>query len=314
MVTGMKATRPGEAAISAPVAAAATAEPSADAPIKGKARNTHETLATTADGWPSYAHALEIAPAKSSKGEGRPRRQVSAARRGEPDFIWCMAAIWEGFKVEEIAERLMQESAKAQQYGRRYAKTTAYNAKIHAVPRERREPSEEFERYRAAQGRQGKWTWEDHFDYEQIYLAAENAVWRSVMVYRGKIWCVRSKMKRRKQKRHLLKVKRPGHTGETPSSETAVTPQLRMVDDFNIAVKQTRTEVLGRLVDLGNSALAPDERLRRARRLVASYQRRRAENLNYPASPEVLAAFSIINKENYKRRKAKAEGKAKLAM
>jgi hypothetical protein len=82
---------------------------------------------------------------------------------------------------------------------------------------------------------------------------------------------------------------------------------------LNAAVKVARTEILGRLVDLGNSALAPDERLRRARRLVRSYQRRRAENPDFPASAEVRGAFSIINKDNYERRKAKA-GKTKLAM
>jgi hypothetical protein len=117
--------------------------------------------------------------------------------------------------------------------------------------------------------------------------------------------------------KEFVESKNPSYTSDAPASEAAVTPPLRMRDDLNVAlnaaVKVARTEILGRLVDLGNSALAPDERLRRARRLVRSYQRRRAENVNFPASAEVRAAFSIINKDNYERRKAKA-GKTKHAM
>ena len=116
----------------------------------------------------------------------------------------------------------------------------------------------------------------------------------------------------------------PGYTGDdtgdAPPSEPADTSQRAQMWDrdlnteLKIAVKLARTEALARLVDLGNPALAPDERLRRARRLVASYQRRKAENPGFPASPEVRAAFSVVNKENYRRRKAAAAGQsARLA-
>jgi hypothetical protein len=112
----------------------------------------------------------------------------------------------------------------------------------------------------------------------------------------------------------------PHYDGDPPPSETAEPSAASgMWDDLNTnlktAVKLARTEALARLVDLNNPALTQGERLRRARRLVRSFQRRRAENPDFPASPEVLTAFSIINKDNYQRRKAaKAGHKAKLAM
>jgi tetratricopeptide (TPR) repeat protein len=112
--------------------------------------------------------------------------------------------------------------------------------------------------------------------------------------------------------------------GTLPTSRPADTSRrARMRDTFNIAVKEARAEILARMVDLGNPAVAPDERLRRARRLVGNYRLRRAENPDFPVSPEVRAAFSIVNKENYQRRKARAESaqraeerqsRAKLAM
>jgi tetratricopeptide (TPR) repeat protein len=117
-----------------------------------------------------------------------------------------------------------------------------------------------------------------------------------------------------------------------PRGPADTSQHARMWDDLNIAVnaavderrhnlksalssamKLARTEALARLVDLDNPKLSKEERLTRARRLARSYQRRRAENPDFEPSAEVLRAFSIINRDNYERRKAKAAGKLKLA-
>jgi hypothetical protein len=98
-----------------------------------------------------------------------------------------------------------------------------------------------------------------------------------------------------------------------PSSEAAAKPPLRMRDDFNIAIKQARTEVLARMLDVDNPALSEKERLTRARRVKASFERRRAEDPDFPASPEVQKAVSIVNRDNYRRATAR-KAKAKLAM
>lgn len=109
------------------------------------------------------------------------------------------------------------------------------------------------------------------------------------------------------KRRRVAESKESGYTGEAPPSEAAVTsPPLRMGDDdFNIAVKQARTETLARLVDLGNPTLSDDQKLTRARRLVRSYDRRRAENPDFPESPDVKAARSLVNRVNYQNKKAK---------
>jgi hypothetical protein len=107
------------------------------------------------------------------------------------------------------------------------------------------------------------------------------------------------------------------YTKDAPPSGPADTSQqgrMRNDFDFDIAVKEARTETLARLVDLGNPALSPAERLRRARRLVRSYQRRKADNPEFQTSPEVREAFSIINRDAYQRQKAKAARSAKLAI
>jgi hypothetical protein len=80
--------------------------------------------------WPSYAIALDGAPLNSE--ETGP--DVSRA-----DFVWCMTAITWGFGKEETADRLMQESAKAQAQGKGYAELTARNAAL-AVERRKRQP------------------------------------------------------------------------------------------------------------------------------------------------------------------------------
>jgi hypothetical protein len=80
--------------------------------------------------WPSYAIALDGAPLNSE--ETGP--DVSRA-----DFVWCMTAITWGFGTEATAERLMQESAKAQAQGKGYAELTARNAAL-AVERRKQQP------------------------------------------------------------------------------------------------------------------------------------------------------------------------------
>jgi tetratricopeptide (TPR) repeat protein len=103
------------------------------------------------------------------------------------------------------------------------------------------------------------------------------------------------------------------YTGEAPASRSDDASQNGMREDFNIQIKQARTEVLASMLDLDNPALSDAERLTRARRIKASFERRRAEDRDYPASPEVQKAISIINRQNYQNAKAR-KAKAKLAM
>ena len=46
------------------------------------------------------------------------------------DFVWCMTAITWGWSVDDTAERLMEESTKAQANGKGYAELTARNAAL----------------------------------------------------------------------------------------------------------------------------------------------------------------------------------------
>ena len=55
------------------------------------------------------------------------------------DFVFCMTAITWGWNVAETADRLMEESAKAQASGKTYADLTARNAAL-AVQRRRQQP------------------------------------------------------------------------------------------------------------------------------------------------------------------------------
>jgi hypothetical protein len=80
--------------------------------------------------WPSYAISLDGAPLNRA-GDGPDRSRA--------DFVWCMTAITRGFGISETAERLMEESAKAREYGHEYARMTARNA-AKAVDR-RRQPN-----------------------------------------------------------------------------------------------------------------------------------------------------------------------------
>jgi hypothetical protein len=78
--------------------------------------------------WPSYQHCLQQAP-RVRGGEDRP--DISKA-----DFVWCMIALDWGWSMAATAARLMQESRKAQENGKRYALLTVQNAAA-AVARRR---------------------------------------------------------------------------------------------------------------------------------------------------------------------------------
>jgi hypothetical protein len=80
--------------------------------------------------WPSYAKALDGAPLNRS-GDGPDRSRA--------DYWWCFLAIQWGHGIEETAERLMQESARAREDGKSYADYTARNAAA-AVERRRQLP------------------------------------------------------------------------------------------------------------------------------------------------------------------------------
>jgi hypothetical protein len=80
--------------------------------------------------WPSYERCVDGAPLNSE--ETGP--DISRA-----DFVFCMTAIDWGFAPEEVAERLMEESTKAQANGRGYADLTARNAAL-AVEGRRQQP------------------------------------------------------------------------------------------------------------------------------------------------------------------------------
>lgn len=75
--------------------------------------------------WPSYARCLDNAPpSQGSPGD---------ARHSIADFTWCLIAADWGWQPEEIASRLMEESAKARDNGPAYAQKTAARASEAAV-------------------------------------------------------------------------------------------------------------------------------------------------------------------------------------
>jgi hypothetical protein len=77
--------------------------------------------------WPIYAIALEGAPL-DSEGQGPDRSRA--------DFVWCLTAATWGFGVDDIAQRLLEESSKARANGKGYAEITARKAAL-AVERRR---------------------------------------------------------------------------------------------------------------------------------------------------------------------------------
>jgi hypothetical protein len=80
--------------------------------------------------WPSYARCLDGAPLNSEE---------TGPDTSRADFVWCMTAIDWGWKPDETAERLMEESTKAQANGKGYAELTARNAAA-AVERRHQQP------------------------------------------------------------------------------------------------------------------------------------------------------------------------------
>jgi hypothetical protein len=80
--------------------------------------------------WPSYARCLEGAPFNSEE---------NGPDRSRADFVWCMTAITWGWPVKDAADRLMEESTKAQTNGKAYAELTARNAAL-AVERRKQQP------------------------------------------------------------------------------------------------------------------------------------------------------------------------------
>jgi RepB DNA-primase from phage plasmid len=80
--------------------------------------------------WPSYARCLDGAPLNSEE---------TGPDTSRADFVWCMTALTWGWGKEETAERLMEESPKAQANGRNYADLTVRNALL-AVERRRQQP------------------------------------------------------------------------------------------------------------------------------------------------------------------------------
>jgi hypothetical protein len=69
--------------------------------------------------WPNYQLCVRGAP---------PIHQGIRPDISKADFTFCMTAIDWGWSVEETAQRLMQESTKAQKNGEKYALTTSRNA------------------------------------------------------------------------------------------------------------------------------------------------------------------------------------------
>jgi RepB DNA-primase from phage plasmid len=71
--------------------------------------------------WPSYARCLDGAPLNGAE---------TGPDTSRADFLWCMIAIDWGWALEEVATRLLTESAKAQAHGRGYAELTVRNAAL----------------------------------------------------------------------------------------------------------------------------------------------------------------------------------------
>jgi RepB DNA-primase from phage plasmid len=88
--------------------------------------------------WPSYAIALERAPANHEK---------SGPDTSSADIAWCMTAITWGWSIEEATRRLMEEpDSKASVRGLKYAEATARKAALF-IDQRKQLPK----RYRAAE-------------------------------------------------------------------------------------------------------------------------------------------------------------------
>jgi hypothetical protein len=114
------------------------------------------------------------------------------------------------------------------------------------------------------------------------------------------------------------------YTGiDAPPSEAAVTPQLRMGDDLNIAAKEARAklrngllaaqrlatyEVLVRESDLTNPQLADAVKQRRAGNLLLTYARLRDVRPEFEDANEQLTAARRIQKAGYRERQRAKRG------
>ena len=76
-------------------------------------------VTTSARRWPSYARCVEGAPLNGDK---------SAPDISRADFVFCMTALDWGWSAEDTADRLMEESRKAQENGEGYANRTVASA------------------------------------------------------------------------------------------------------------------------------------------------------------------------------------------
>jgi len=75
--------------------------------------------ASPSGNWPDYHRCVQGAPLN----HGRTGPDISRA-----DYFFCLMAAQRGKSIEEIAARLMEESAKARENGEAYARLTAENA------------------------------------------------------------------------------------------------------------------------------------------------------------------------------------------
>jgi hypothetical protein len=80
--------------------------------------------------WPSCTRCLDGAPLNSEE---------AGPDTSRADFVFCMIAITWGWSAQEAADRLMEESTKAQTNGKAYAELTARNAAL-AVERRTDQP------------------------------------------------------------------------------------------------------------------------------------------------------------------------------
>jgi hypothetical protein len=107
--------------------------------------------------------------------------------------------------------------------------------------------------------------------------------------------------------------KAPGYAGAPPPSEAAVTPPLRMRDDFDIAAQRAKAErtAAGRLanyeflagtVDLENPALALAEQRRRAYLLLTAYDRVQEVKQGFKDSNTQLTAARRIKQAAHRER------------
>jgi flagellar biosynthesis/type III secretory pathway protein FliH len=89
--------------------------------VRPKTSRNHSRLGTERS-WPDYELCVKGAPLARDGGPDR----------SKADFVWCLMAAQRGHSIEDVAARLLEVSAKAQENARRhdegYARATAENA------------------------------------------------------------------------------------------------------------------------------------------------------------------------------------------